>query len=591
MSTLLTRFPWLALSLVAMALSFVSCSSDSGETRYIAAKLAGSDMWSIVDVKNGDIVYKDEFKSQPSVIVNDKFCVKNESGLYDYFTVDDVKKPINSESYMCATAFNKNGVALVVRRGKGISVINGNCEIVADLDNSIETASSFSYGYALVFSDSKVGYINEKGEVVVNPSYDVGGPFSEDGIAIVGKKLNDSTTKYSAIDTKGEELFSFSSDEYGWVGVFNGGLLPVMDNGGEVVLLDKTGKKCYTVGKWTEMQPWPTIGFNDGVIVFNEGGACGLKDENGKVVVRAKYDALIPLSGINPGYYLALKRDKVGVVDKDDNIVVPFDYTNVGYINKNTLFAVSGDSVVLLDNKLNVIGDNHFINLSFMPGSDIYSNYFDAEKEAARIISKITDSTFFKTGKGMTLRDFEDRLSGYKYTDMEKSVISEQYDMYSLTYGFDRNLSSQRYEYVYGMKLPTKPEYNYDANLVTVVATTDIFKRFEPGAEESLAKAFDAQIQKLGYAPVDGVAHCFKNDRDMAVGLAYDNGKVSVMCSYNPQVKMEVERIPRSVSSGIDVEADHIDAFNLDHGKELAPVDSVALVDIVDLVDVEDIAE
>ncbi len=67
-----------------MALSFVSCGSDSGQTRYIAAKLARSDMWSIVDVKSGEIVYKDESKSQPSVIVNDKFCVKNESGLYDY---------------------------------------------------------------------------------------------------------------------------------------------------------------------------------------------------------------------------------------------------------------------------------------------------------------------------------------------------------------------------------------------------------------------------------------------------------------------------------------------------------------------------
>ena len=42
MSTLLTRFPWLALSLVAMAMSLVSCGSDSGETRYIAAKLVGS---------------------------------------------------------------------------------------------------------------------------------------------------------------------------------------------------------------------------------------------------------------------------------------------------------------------------------------------------------------------------------------------------------------------------------------------------------------------------------------------------------------------------------------------------------------------
>lgn len=33
-------------------------------------------MWSIVDIKTGEIIYKDEFKSQPSVIVNNKFCVK-----------------------------------------------------------------------------------------------------------------------------------------------------------------------------------------------------------------------------------------------------------------------------------------------------------------------------------------------------------------------------------------------------------------------------------------------------------------------------------------------------------------------------------
>lgn len=184
----------------------------------------------------------------------------------------------------------------------------------------------------------------------------------------------------------------------------------------------------------------------------------------------------------------------------------------------------------------------------------------------------------------MTLRDFEDRLSGYKYTDMEKSVISEQYDMYSLTYGFDRNLSSQRYEYVYGMKLPTKPEYNYDANLVLVIATTDIFKRFGPGAEESLAEAFDTQIQKFGFAPVDGEGHCFKNDRDMAVALEYDNGSVSVICSYNaPQIKMEVKRIPRAASSQVDVEPDNFDTFGLDHTEEFVPLDESAVV--------EDIAE
>lgn len=100
------------------ALSLSSCSSDPGQTRYVAAKLVDSDMWSIVDVKTGEIVHKDEFKSQPSVIVNGKFVVKNESGLYEYYSVDDVTKPINSEAFLYASSFNENDIALAVFKGK-----------------------------------------------------------------------------------------------------------------------------------------------------------------------------------------------------------------------------------------------------------------------------------------------------------------------------------------------------------------------------------------------------------------------------------------------------------------------------------------
>lgn len=74
----LIKNSFLLTSLIIMCIaSLTSCGdSDSANTKYVAAKLVDSDMWSIVNVKTGEIIHKDEFKSQPTVIVNDKFCVK-----------------------------------------------------------------------------------------------------------------------------------------------------------------------------------------------------------------------------------------------------------------------------------------------------------------------------------------------------------------------------------------------------------------------------------------------------------------------------------------------------------------------------------
>lgn len=580
MAKLLKKSVTLAFALLVCVISLTSCgNSDKTNTRYVAAKLVDSDMWSIVDVKTGEIIHKDEFKSQPSVIVNDKFCVKNESGLYDYFTVDNVTKPINAESYLYATAFNENDIAMAVLKGKGISVINGKCEVVANLDNSIVSANDFSNGYAAVSNDdNKHGYINEKGEIVIKPSYDRAFNFSADGLAIVGKEVNDSITKYLAIDTKGKELFSFSSNEYKNFGSFNNGYIPVQKENDEVVLLDKTGKKYASIGKWKGYLPnW--LGFNDGVIVFKDGEAYGLKNEKGEIVIRAKYDELIPLTKINNKYYLAKKQEKYGVVDKDDKVVIPFDYTVLGYLNKDILFVGEGKSFNFMNKDLKDVGQNNYTNLSFMTGSSIYSNYFNADKEARKIISNITDTTFFKTRKGMVLRDFKDKLSGYKYADMDESTLHEYDFPFSFLYGFDKNLSSQRYEYIYGYRFPTSPEYNYNANLSAVFAINSTFEKFQPGSEEALAKAFDAQIEKAGFKPVEGKPHWFKNDKDMAVALAYDEGKVTVMCAYLPRyIELKVERKPREEASKDDVQVDYVDTFGLER---INDSDSVAVEEVV----------
>ncbi|MDE7410648.1 MAG: WG repeat-containing protein [Paramuribaculum sp.] len=567
----------IATMLIVCIATLVSCSnSDKANTRYVAAKLVDSDLWSIVDVTTGEIIHKDEFKSQPTVIVNDKFCVKNGNGSYDYFSVNNVTKPINGESYLYATAFNENDIALAVLKGKGISVINGKCEVVANLDNSIVSANDFENGFAAVSNDdNKYGYINENGEIVIKPSYDRAFNFSTDGLAIVGKGVNDSTNKYFAIDNKGNELFSFSSNEYKDFGSFNHGFLPAQKENGEVVLLDKTGKKVSSIGKWKGYIPdW--LEFNNGVIVFMDGDAYGLKNEKGEIVIRAKYDELIPLTKINDKYYLAKKQEKYGVVDKNDNVIIPFDYTVLGYINKNTLIVGEGKSFNFMNKELKDVGQNNYTNLSFLTGSSIYSNHFNAEKEARKIISNITDTTFFKTRKGMILRDFKDKLSGYKYADMDKSTLRDYDYPFSFLYGFDKNLSSRRYNYIHGYSFPTSPEYNYNANLSAVFAINSTFEKFQPGSEEALAKAFDSQIQKVGFKPVEGKANWFKNDKDMAVALAYDKGKVTVMCVYLPRyMELTVERKPREESSKDDVQVDYVDTFGFEELKESTVVEDV----------------
>jgi len=571
----------LALSLIICVSLLISCSNNgSANIHFVAAKLVDSDMWSIVDVETGEIIHKDEFKSQPSVIMNDKFCVKNGGGLYDYFTVDNVTTPINSESYLCATSFNNNDIALVVLKGKGISIINSKCDVIASLDNSIVSARDFDNGYAAIVNDAnKHGYVNEKGEIIIKPSYDKAFNFSQDGLAIVGNEINDSTTKYFIIDINGKEFFSFSSNEYKDFGCFNNGCLPVQRENDEVILLDKAGKKVCSIGKWKGYVPY-WLGLNDGIIVFKDGDIYGLKNKEGEIVIRAKYDELMPLSKINPKYYLAKKQDKYGVVDKEDNIVIPFDYNVLGFINKDILFVGEGKSFNFMNKDLKDVGQNNYTNLSFLNGSSIESNYFNAAKEASKIISQISDTTFFKTRKGMVLRDFEDKLSGYKYADMNETTLRDYDYPFSFLYGFDQNLSSQRYEYLYGYRFPSSPEYNYNANLSAVFAINNTFKKYQLGSEEALAQAFDAQVQKIGFKPVEGKINWFKNDMDMAVALAYKDGVITVMCAYLPRyMDLDVERLARQNSSEENVQVDYVDTFGLEKIDDSIVADSAVVVD------------
>ena len=94
-----------SLSLFVMLFVLASCSQSNGKLKYLPVQLVGSEMWSIVDVETGEVILKDEFKNCPSLIVNDVFYVMNGDGKYDFYNVNDVKKPLNKTSYKEVTHF------------------------------------------------------------------------------------------------------------------------------------------------------------------------------------------------------------------------------------------------------------------------------------------------------------------------------------------------------------------------------------------------------------------------------------------------------------------------------------------------------
>lgn len=556
----------ISLSLCLIGMAVTSCGNGS---HYIAAQLEGSDLWSIVDLNTGEVIHKDEFKNQPSAIVNGKFCVRNDIGTFEYFTIDNVVKPINQERYLYATSFTDNDVAIVVPVGKGIKLIDGNCNVIASLSDSIDEARGFSYGYAAVKGKGrfgKCGYINENGEVVINLSYDYARNFSKDGIAIVEDMIYHAapgcygweTTKYHAIDTKGNKLFSLDAGEYQAIGEFSDGYLPATKQNGEIVLLDKTGKEVCSDGSF--------LGSNGEYYVYKEKDSYGLKKMTGEIAIRAKYDKIMPLPTSGHDYYLAVKQDISGIINSQDETIVPFENAFFPLIDKSgnipvVLAADSGSTTFSLKNlKLENIGHDKFRDLSKwkMAGTtNIESNYFDVDKAATRLTSEyytITDSTFFGTNKDMT----SGRLDNTDLFDNDIYFLSYPHDS---TIGTHERLTVREEEV--GETLYYFDRYAFDdsAKLIAVKKLKYNLHNYQPGTEEALAEAFDSLIQKKGFSPVEGQPHWFLSDKGgMAVALSYKDGEVNLNCTYSNYY--DIERISRTEQIVVPPEISYHDANN-----------------------------
>jgi hypothetical protein len=158
----------------------------------------------------------------------------------------------------------------------------------------------------------KWGFMNKRGEVVIQPQFEIVMPFSE-GLAVACI----SREKCGYIDETGKFIVNPQFE----IGArFSEGVAAVI-TGGKVGYIDKTGK--YVINPQFESvggrEGAGTSNFSEGLAMAKVGGKIGFVDKKGQIVVNPQFDDALPFF---EGLAAARMGDKWGFVDKEGKIAI-----------------------------------------------------------------------------------------------------------------------------------------------------------------------------------------------------------------------------------------------------------------------------
>lgn len=253
-------------------------------------------------------------------MINEYSQVFNSDGIYittifyenDSKTVliyNDQRKPLMLD-YPLVASFNagyavaqdvyiegkESGLALINTKGETI-IPPGKFKLVMDFNKTSKPELLFPFE-----KDSKQGFLNEKGEVIIEPKFDLVQSFSE-GRAVVGKfvgydEYEMPKYKYGYIDTKGnlqipylyEQAFAFSED-----------LAEVAVND-TIMFIDQNGKAAFSFKTdiSADIHGLPGIyqtynyehGFKDGTAILFINDKIGFINKKGEFIIEPLYNGV-----------------------------------------------------------------------------------------------------------------------------------------------------------------------------------------------------------------------------------------------------------------------------------------------------------
>lgn len=500
-------------SLLVAIVALAGCSQKENtyleDTKYLSVRLQGSQKWSILDIETGNVVAKDAFENTPSAITDDMFFVYNDKGRIDYYNVADCKNPVNKESYGSATSFS-GGYAMVSKPGKPLQVIDTQCNTVAELSPSVLNASMFRHGRSLIHTDlDQYGYIDTRGDTVVAPRLSFAKAFMADDVALVSfNNAGDTTAMLSVIDLNGKKLCDIDPNEYQILTPYYRMGVLATSKKDSVVYLDKNGKETTTPLEMPKK----------------------IKDANYR---DGRY--------AGDGKYMVIKGDMMGLVDKDNNVLIPFEYKYMNNVTSTRYIATKDSVMMLIDDHGKQVGKEKFVDYKQLDSeANAVRGYINLEVTAANLLSFISEDEVCGAKKGATLMDLNQLVGvqpaaylGMKQIDraMLPMVYSYHFDSeIATTTGTDSLNMISTTDSTSIAKAIDSAKFNYDAR-VTGVSINFIVLECAPGTEERLCQLMSSAMGSKGFTlNPDGT---FTSDAGTKVVMGYEKGVFELNYYFN----------------------------------------------------------
>ncbi len=206
--------------------------------------------------------------------------------------------------------------------------------------------NDFSEGLAAVSKNDKYGFINAKGEFVIEPKYDWANSFS-DGLAVVSLD-----GKSGAIDKAGKTIIPF---EYEFLGSFQNGFATAARPTNDAENYDR---KYGLINKQNEVIipfMYDEMGdLSESLIAVKKDGKWGYVDTNNKPVIPINL-AYETVNGFSDGLAAVFNYEensdnyKYGYIDKTGKLIIPMQFLKVywddseGFIDFNNGIAIISD--------------------------------------------------------------------------------------------------------------------------------------------------------------------------------------------------------------------------------------------------------
>lgn len=235
-----------------------------------------------------------------------------------------------------------------------------------------DEAQSFSNGLAAISLNGKYGYINTSGQLIITPTWEYVSKFNESGTAFVIQDMDNPEVGF--INTKGEYT---ATTQYTACRGYGENLLTVCQNG-KWGFIDVNGNTII------EPQYTDASVFSNGLANVEINGVGAYINKEGNVIwgPNEMFSQGVYLGGFSDGF-VRVGKNKCGIMDIDGNIIIDLEYDSCYQADNGLTLAQDGKTYYIYDVS-NAKPDSSTLNIN-----DVLANNSQAKSNRNRTYDKV----------------------------------------------------------------------------------------------------------------------------------------------------------------------------------------------------------